>query len=371
MVGEAPAHCLGGVRVLDLSQYLPGPYGAQILADLGAEVVKVEPPTGDPMRTVGPVGADGVSAFYKLINAGKTIVRLDLKSLDGKARFRDMVGGADVLLESFRPGVLARLGFNAEDLRRQNSRLVHCALSGFGQDGPAAQRAGHDIGYMAMAGGLATSGGTAHPVIAHPPTADFASGLQAALAIVAALVRRATTGVGASIDVSIAESVLAWQGMTLTSAPARGEGLLNGGAACYQIYQTADGRFVTLGALEEKFWAVFCHAVDREDWIARHGDPLPQTALIGEVAELMRARSRDDWVRNLVGTDCCFEAVLEPDEVAADPQVRARGLLTQTIGAEPMIEVRYPARFDGARPARRQPLKEADAETVLRAWANR
>lgn len=371
MVDAAPAHCLTGVRVLDLSQYLPGPYGAQILADLGAEVVKVEPPAGDPMRAFAPVDEDGVSVVYKQINAGKTVVRLDLKSADDKARFRDMVSGADVLIESFRPGALARLGVGAEDLRRLNSRLVHCALSGFGQDGPAAQRAGHDIGYMAVAGGLATSGVAAHPVIAHPPTADFASGLQAALAIDAALLRRATTGAGASIDISIAESVLAWQGMTLAGAPVRGEGQLNGGAACYRIYETADGRFVTIGALEEKFWAAFCRAVDRDDWIARQGESLPQNALIGEVAVLMRTRSRDAWVEDLAGVDCCFEAVLEPDEVAANPQVRARGLVIQTPGADPATEVLYPARFDGVRPTRRQPLKEVDAEAILRSWASR
>lgn len=371
MVGEVPAHCLAGVRVLDLSQYLPGPYGAQILADLGAEVVKVEPPAGDPMRAVGPADKDGISAFYKLINAGKTVVRLDLKSADGRARFRGLVDGADVLLESFRPGALGRLGFATENLHNINPRLVHCALSGFGQDGPAAQRAGHDIGYMAMAGGLATSGIAAHPVMAYPPTADFASGLQAALAISAALLRRATTGVGASIDISIAESVLAWQGMALTGAPARGEGLLNGGAACYQIYETADGRFVTLGALEDKFWAAFCGAVDRDDWIARQGEPVPQTALIGEVAALMRTRARDAWVRDLADVDCCFQAILEPGEVAADPQVRARGLVAPATGADPVIEVLYPARFDGTRPAHRQPLKELDAEAVLRAWASR
>lgn len=377
MVGEAPVRCLAGMRVLDLSQYLPGPYGAQILADLGADVVKVEPPVGDPMRAFGPIDADGISALYKLINAGKTVVRLDLKSADGKALFRDMVGGADVLLESFRPGALARLGFGAVDLQQINPRLVHCALSGFGQDGPAAQHAGHDIGYMAMAGSLATSGIAAQPVIAHPPTADFASGLQAALAILAALLRRATTGAGASIDVSIAESVLAWQGVVLTDAmrdvgsQARGAGLLNGGAACYQIYETADGRFVALGALETKFWAAFCNAVAREDWIARQTDPLPQTGLIGEVAALIRTRARDAWVSDLADVDCCFQAVLEPNEVAADPQVRARGLVTQTAGADPFLQVLYPARFDGARPMDRQPLKEVDAGTVLRTWVGR
>ncbi len=377
MADQGPARCLAGVRVLDLSQYLPGPYGAQILADLGADVVKVEPPAGDPMRAVGPIDADGVSVFYKLINAGKRVVRLDLKTADDSAQFRGMVGGADALLESFRPGALARLGFAAKDLRQLNPRLVHCALSGFGQDGPAAQRAGHDIGYMAMAGSLATSGIAARPVIAHPPTADFASGLQAALAILAALLRRATTGADASIDLGIAESVLAWQSIVLTGAhraadtQARGAGLLNGGAACYQVYETADGRFVTLGALEEKFWAAFCRSVKREDWVARQADPLPQTALIGEVAALLRTRARDTWVRDFADVDCCFQAILAPDDVIADAQIQARGLVKQTTGADSFVEVLYPARFDGAPPADREPLKAVDAGTVLRAWADR
>ena len=377
MVDAVPLGCLAGMRVLDLSQYLPGPYGAQILADLGADVLKIEPPAGDPMRAIGPLDTDGISAFYKLINAGKIVLRLDLKSADGQARLRDLVGGADVLLESFRPGVLARLGFNADALRRLNPRLVHCALSGFGQDGPAAQRAGHDITYMALAGGLATSGTATRPVVAHPPTADFASGLQAALGIVAALLRRATTGAGASIDIAIADSVLAWQGLVLTGdrraahSQARAAGLLNGGAACYQIYETTDGRFVALGALEEKFWAAFCAAVGRDDWIARQWEPLPQQTLITEVAALMRTRTRDRWAGDLATVDCCFQPVLDPREVAADPQVIARGLVTAKSGADPLLQVLYPARFDGVRPADRQPVAEIDAAAAVRAWANR
>ncbi len=377
MADAAPRGCLAGVRVLDLSQYLPGPYGAQVLADLGAEVLKVEPPAGDPMRTIGPRDADGISAFYKLINAGKTVLRLDLKSGDGQARLRELIRGADVLLESFRPGALARLGFAAGAMRRLNPRLVHCVLSGFGQDGPAARRAGHDITYMALAGGLATSGTAARPVVAHPPTADFAGGLQAALAIVAALLRRATTGVGAFIDIAIADSVLAWQGLVLTGehrlpgSQARGGGLLNGGAACYQVYETADGRFVALGALEEKFWAAFCAAVGREDWSARQGDPLPQQALIAEVGALMRTRTRNQWVRDLAAVDCCFQPILEPREVAADPHIAARGLVAAPAGRDALVEVLYPARIDRIPPVPRRPLAEIDAAAALRAWAGR
>ena len=370
--------CLAGIRVLDLSQYLPGPYAGQILADLGAEVVKVEPPAGDPLRRVPPLDGDGISAFYKLVNAGKTVVRIDLKQAAGKAAFLGLVDRADALIESFRPGALARLGLGAEALRARNPRLVHCALSGYGQTGPDALKAGHDINYMAMAGGLASSGTAARPVGAHPPTADFASGMQAALTVLAALLGRERGGQGggqgATIDTSISETVLAWQSLALTAAgrpggeAARGLGRLSGGAACYQVYRTADGRFVTLGALEAKFWANFCRALGREDWIERHWEALPQTALIAAVAEAIAARPLAAWQALLAGVDCCYQAVLEPAEVLEDPQIRARGLLRAYPGPEPRVEVAFPALFDGAPPVPRAPLEEHAAEDLLAAW---
>ncbi len=365
---------LAGFRVLDLSQYLPGPYATQMLADLGAEVVKIEPPVGDPMRAFGPRDGDGVSAFYKLINAGKTVLRLDLKSDRGRAMLQDLVRGADVLLESFRPGVMARLGFGPEDLRGLNPGLVHCALSGFGQSGPYAERAGHDITYMALGGGLATSGTPTRPVFAHPPTADFAGAQQAALSILAALLRRVKSGQGASIDISLAETVMAWQGVVLTGArrtateAGRGQGLLNGGAACYGIYETADGGFVALGALEEKFWANFCTALERPDWIVRQNEALPQRALMDEVAAAIRCETRDTWVARLAEVDCCFQPVLEPGEVPDDPHIRARGLVRETEGPEARTEVLFPALFDSQTPRPRDPLREASTGEILRAW---
>ncbi len=372
------AHCLAGLRVLDLSQYLPGPYGAQILADLGAEVVKVEPLAGDPLRQVPPLDGDGISAFYKLINAGKIVVRIDLKEAAGKAVFLGLVDHADALIESFRPGALARLGLGVEALRARNPRLVHCALSGYGQSGPDALKAGHDINYMALAGGLASSGTAERPVGAHPPTADFASGMQAALTVLAALLGRERGGQGggqgATIDTSIAETVLAWQSLALTAAGRpggevqRGLGRLSGGAACYQIYRTADRRFVTLGALEAKFWANFCGALGREDWIDRQRETLPQTGLIAEVAEAIAARPLAAWQALLGGVDCCYQAVLEPAEVPNHPQIRARGLLRATAGSEPRVEVAFPALFDGAPPAAREPLDERAAGDLLAAW---
>lgn len=370
-----PADCLSGIRVLDLSQYLPGPYAAQILADLGAEVVKIEPPAGDPMRGLGPRDGDGVSAFYKIVNAGKRVVRLDLKSDAGRAALETLVRGADVLLESFRPGALARLGFGYESLKSINPRLIHCALSGFGQSGPYAQRAGHDITYMALSGGLATSGTAGRPVFAHPPTADFAGAMQAAMTILAALLRRGRDGRGAHIDVSLSETVLGWQAMVLTGAkrtgfaPAREASLLTGGAACYGIYETADKRFAALGALEEKFWVNFCTALERPEWIARQNDALPQEGLIAEVAEAFRRAPLSIWVERLSDVDCCFQAVLEPGEVPDDPHIRARGLVQETAGPHPRVEVLFPAFFDGQTPAPRAPLAELSAEEILEAWS--
>jgi len=367
--------CLDGVRVLDLSQYLPGPYAAQILGDLGAEVVKVEPPAGDPMRRLGPLDSDGVSAFYKLVNAGKTVVRLDLKGEQGRADFEALAGCADALIESLRPGAMDRLGLGHEALARLNPGLVHCALSGYGQSGPYAQRAGHDINYMALGGGLATSGPRKAPAMVHPPTADFAGGTQAALATLAALLRRARSGEGAFLDVSLAESVLAWQGLTLTGAlrpghaPDRGQSLLTGGAACYGIYRTADGRFVTLGALEAKFWAGFCEAVARDDWVARQWEPLPQESLIDEVAALFASRDLGHWEANLGPVDCCFQTVLDPREVPDHPQIRARGLVRRSSGPEPLAEVLFPAYFDGWASLPRAALREAVTADVLSAWA--
>lgn len=291
---------LAGTRVVDLSQYLPGPYAALMLADLGADVAKVEPPGGDPGRALAPLDADGVSPLWKLVNAGKTIVTLDLKRPDDAERLALLLAAADVLIESYRPGVLDRLGFGRERLMSLNPRLVHAALSGYGQTGPWRQRTGHDLNYMAVGGGLAASGPAAAPSFAFPPTADYASGVQTALAVAAALAGRASTGRGAHLDLSLMETPLAWQGPLLSwarrGAPSgRAALMLNGGAAYYQTYRAGDGRFVTLGAIEPKFWRNFCEAVGRPGWAARQDEDMPQAALIADVAALFANLSAVSW----------------------------------------------------------------------------
>ncbi len=239
---------LAGYRVLDLSQYIPGPFATRQLADLGADVIKVEPPHGDPMRFFMMPDTTEQSPLYLHLNRGKRIVRIDLKSSEGKEQFKKLLLKTDVLMESFRPGVMDKLGFGRAALKELNPRLVHCALSGFGQTGPYRDQAGHDLTYCAASGALTLTGTREKPVMAFPPVADHAGALQAINAIQAALLGRAKSGNGAFLDISLYESALSWQYLTLnpadTATPQEREtAMLNGGLACYNIYQTQDKRF--------------------------------------------------------------------------------------------------------------------------------
>jgi alpha-methylacyl-CoA racemase len=365
---------LAGTKVLDLSQYLPGPFAAQILADLGADVVKVEPPAGDPMRGFISSDQDGISPFYKQVNAGKSVVRLDLKTASDRSVFERLVRQADVLLESFRPGVMERLGFDRDHLVACNPRLVHCALSGFGQTGPYRLRGGHDLTYVAITGGLSATGSESEPAIIFPPLADHAGAQQAVIGILGGLVRRGRTGQGGFIDVSLFETALSWQsvGMTLAGRTPgdiqRGCGLLTGGAAYYHIYRTSDGRFMAFAAIEAKFWSAFCEAVERQDLILRQQDQVPQRALIAELEELFASRTLSEWSDLAARVDCCLEPVLEHREVADHPQVRERGLLYATDGPDPIAGVLFPALIDGQPPSVRPPLREIAAGRVLEDW---
>ncbi|CAA6605433.1 Acyl-CoA transferase/carnitine dehydratase [Rhodospirillaceae bacterium LM-1] len=359
---------LAGIRVLDLSQYIPGPFATRQLADMGADVIKIEPPAGDPMQGFGAPDQDGISIYYKLLNAGKTVTRLDLKTSEGKQAFERMAAKADVLMESFRPGTLDKLGFPASRLQEINPRLIHCALSGFGQTGPYRLRAGHDLTYVALAGALAAQGTKETPVVADPPLADHAGAQQAVSAILAALLGRARTGKGAYLDISLCEAALSLNYLELAAsqrpegATAREGGLINGGAAYYRIYRTQDGRFAALGALEFKFWQAFCEAAGRPELAARHSDPFPQTALILETATLFASRSLADWLVLLAQVDCCFEAVLTPAESLAHPHIQARGLTQSGLG---WADIGLPVIADGKPSSPRKSLEVKPAGQVL------
>jgi alpha-methylacyl-CoA racemase len=349
---------LDGIRILDLSRHLPGPMATLFLADMGAEVLKIEPPSGDEARTMGPRGPEGNSIYFDAVNAGKTTRLLDLKDPDARREFVDLARTADVLIESFRPGVMTRLGVGSEDMRSSNPRLVYCSLNGFGLTGPLAQTAAHDINYLSLAGALFHND-NGIPFF-DPPVADCAAALFAALTIVGALHGRARDGQGCHIDLALADSVMPLQlwhlaDLAAGKAPRPRERLLNGGAACYRIYDTADGRRVSLGALEPKFWHAFCAAAERPDWEPRHGEPLPQTHLIADVSALFASLTLQQCQERFDRADCCFAPMLDLAEAIESPHARSRGLVHRTPAGG--LQALFPAIVDGERSAPRPPVR--------------
>jgi len=330
---------LAGVRVLDLSRLLPGPVATLHLADLGADVIKIEDAgAGDYARTMGD-GPDGTSHFFRAVNRNKRGLVLDLKQADGRAVLKRLAADADLLVESFRPGVMDRLGVGYAILAEANPRLVYCAITGYGQDGPWAQRAGHDLNYIAQAGVLeqtGTAGGP--PAIPALQIGDLLGGAMSAVAaMLAALHRARTTGEGGFVDVAMTEAVLAHNLFPLfalqspTGVPPRGCDLLTGGHANYGVYRTADDRYMAVGALEEKFWQLFCAAVERPDLVSRYAETATP-ALRGELERLFATRTQAEWSRCLETVDCCVTPVLTPAEALAHPQAQARGMAVTADG---------------------------------------
>ncbi|MEA2297937.1 MAG: alpha-methylacyl-CoA racemase [Solirubrobacteraceae bacterium] len=329
---------LAGVRVLDLSRLLPGGFCSLLLADFGAEVLKLEDTRGgDYLRAAPPFYSGAVSgtgsAAFLALNRNKRSIRVDLRAAGGREVLLRLVRDHDVLLESFRPGVLDRLGVGYERLREENPGLVYCAVTGYGQDGPLRTRAGHDINYLGRVGLLAAGGEAGGPpVLAAGQIADLGGGaLVAAFAILAALRERERSGQGQLVDVAMADGALSWLGMLAAGyfasgrAPRRGEVDLAGGLVCYRPYRCADG-WVTLGALEPKFWAAWCRGVGREDLLASQFDR-PGSAAHRAVEEIFRGRGRAEWEAFGAEHDCCLEPVLELDEALDSPQVRERGMV--------------------------------------------
>ncbi len=322
---------LRGVRVLDLSRLLPGPFASMILAGLGADVVKVEDlDGGDYMRWMPPLEGD-VSAMFTAINRDKRSLRLDLKAPRGRELFVELVARSHVVLESFRPGVMERLGLGVATLLRRNPRLVVCSISGFGQDGPDRLRAGHDLNYLARAGVLSiTSDGNGVPVMPGVQVADLGGGAQSAvIAILAALRRSEQTGEGSHCDISMLDGMLSWMSPHIAAARAGGAAgpasmMLNGAHPCYRVYRCADG-WITVAALEPKFWALLCDLLELEDLRDQAfatGTEAERTVARLEAA--FRGRTRAQWRERLGEVDACCEPVLRIDEVLDDPQVRHR-----------------------------------------------
>ena len=347
---------LNGIRILDLTRLLPGPVATLHLADLGAEVIKIEDPqVGDYARTLG-TGSGEDSAYFRMINRNKQGLCLDLKKPDGVDVFLRLAREADVVIESFRPGVVDKLGIGYAAVAAVNPRIAYCSISGYGQDGPYKDLAGHDINYLGYAGVLDQIGlEGSQPAIPNFQIADLLGGaLTAAMGILAAVIEARQSGQGRYIDVSMTDSVLAHTYFTMLrlndagrSAP-RGTDLLSGGLPCYATYRCADGKYMAVGALEGKFWQLCCTVLGRPEWITRQWDASLKT----EMGELFAGRGRDDWAAVFAAVDCCVTPILTPEEALLNEQMTARRMVLEEDG---LTQFAPPLKMSGYEFTIRQP----------------
>lgn len=327
---------LSGLLVLDFSTLLPGPLATLMLAEAGAEVIKIERPGGEEMRQFPPMW-DGESASFALLNRGKQVFALDLKDEAGRAELKPLLARADILVEQFRPGVMARLGLGYDDLRKINPRLIYCSISGYGQSGPRSGEAGHDINYIGNTGVLALQPGSReHPMVPPMLVADIAGGsFPAVINILLALRSRDQSGEGAHLDIAMTDAMFtfAWYALALGQAsgrfPGAGELSLAGGSPRYALYPTKDGRLVACGALEEKFWHGFTQAIglpakfvdDKRDPQATHK----------AVAQIIASRDSETWRPIFAKADCCVTIVAPLEQAIRDPHFKARGLFAHWL----------------------------------------
>jgi len=335
---------LKNIRVLDLSRLLPGPFCTMMLADFGAEVIKVEEPkTGDYLRYFEPL-TDENSAYFQTLNRNKKSVTIDLKSEDGKNQFLTLVETADVLVESFRPGVMKRLNLDYDSLKKLNPQLIYCSITGYGQTGRYSNVAGHDINFLSLAGVLSISGYKKKiPDIPATQIADIAAGAYPALVgILLALLERKNTNQGQMIDISMLDGLFPLLSLTLPKFLAgdtveRETELLNGGYACYQIYETKDARYLSVGAIELKFWKQFCEVIDRTEYIQHLLAPLViQRKMITDIQFIIREKTLHEWMLVFEGKDCCVTPVLHFDEVVSSDVMKERAMI-QMINQVPVI----------------------------------
>jgi crotonobetainyl-CoA:carnitine CoA-transferase CaiB-like acyl-CoA transferase len=349
---------LSRFRMLDLSRQLPGPFCSMLLADLGMDVLAVYAPT-DPMGMGIP-----------LLGRNKRSLSLNLKAPEGRAIFHDLARDADVVLEGSRPGAAARLGVDYETLRALNPRLVYCSISGYGQDGPYRDRVGHDVNYLGFAGVIGLTGAAdGPPVVPGVQIADIGGGaLTAAIGILSALWAREETGRGQFVDIAMLDGSVAWQVVNVMRwladkrEPARGDTMLTGHHPCYAIYETRDGRHVTVGALEPHFWRTLCERLGMPELV---GKQFAEGAERDEMFRRIRARFRErtmaEWVAELADLDICFGPVATLSEMMRDPQVRHRGMVAET--SEGRTTLGNPIKLSDTPPALRTPPPELGQHT--------
>jgi crotonobetainyl-CoA:carnitine CoA-transferase CaiB-like acyl-CoA transferase len=351
MTGEPVEKPLAGTRILDLTRLLPGGYCTLLLADMGADVIKVEEPgKGDYIRWTPPM-VDEESTAHRALNRGKRSITLNLKTPEGVDVLKRLSAQADVLVESFRPGVMDRLGVGWSSLREVNPALVYCAITGYGQDGPYRDRAGHDINYIGYAGVLGIIGPRdGAPAVPGVQIGDIGGGgMAGAIGILAALLKAKTTGQGSFVDTSMLDGVVSWltihggDFLATRQLSKRGEMRLSGAFPCYRVYRAGDGKYLTVGALEPQFWRALCETLGAPEMIEEQfsGD----AAAHEKMESVFASRSRDEWLEALASLETCVGPVNDLDEAFRDPQVVHRQLVAEVEGEA--YGPSSPMRFDG------------------------
>lgn len=370
---------LTSLKVLDFSTLLPGPFGTMMLADMGAEVLRIEAPSRPDMVRMLPPMEEGVSAVHGYINRNKRSLGLDLKKPESIEAIKELIKEYDIIVEQFRPGVMARLGLDYETLSAINPRLIFCSITGYGQDGPYKDRAGHDLNYLAIAGMTSYNGRRdSGPAPMAFQVADMAGGsCHAVMGILAAVVHRATTGEGQHVDISMTDAAFAMHGLTAPPALLDGQEpelertQLNGGSF-YDCYETSDGRFFSVGGLEPQFFSQFCNAIGKPD-LAGRGlamDPEVVAEVKAEIAEAMKQKTFAEWREIFAQIDSCTEPVLSFSEAAEHPQLQAREMVVdvETDSGGQQRQVASPFKFSATPPEYRHTGAQLGAHTeqVLR-----
>lgn len=329
---------LNGIKVLDLSRLLPGPYCSMMLADYGADVTKIEEPKIGDYARLGYPRIKGISARHLMLNRNKKSITINLKSEKGKEIFKKMAIEADVILESFRPGVMERLGLSYDEISKINPEIVYCSLTGYGQTGPYRDLPGHDINYLGYSGILGLIGERdGKPVVPGVQIADIGGGAFMALSgICMALLSRTQTGKGQYIDVSMMDGAISWQYVSASeylatkNIPKKGNTRLTGKYACYDVYPTKDNKYLSVGALEDKFWRRFCELIGKEKWISlKDGPKTVQDKLRQDLTELFKQKDQKAWLELLQFEETCVGPVYDLEELFHDPHLLEREMLQE------------------------------------------
>ena len=358
---------LKGIKVIDFTNYLPGPFATLRLAELGAEIIKVEPPEGDPARHTG-ISKQGSGLVFLANNRQKKSITLNLKEQEGIDTARKLIANADVVIESFRPGVMEKLGLGFEAVQEVKPDIVYCSISGYGQKGLLSKLGNHDLNYMALSGVLDQfkdkAGKPVHPSIT---VADYLGGYAANERILAGLVSRALTGKGSYHSISITDQLVSLLGNHVMVEKETGAGnginVLNGSIVSYALYETIDGRFMSIGALERKFWDNFCMAHGREEWTRAHFSKTDDSnPVFQEITALFKSKTFYEWIEFSQKVDCCMAPVLEIGELTNNPYFKEKELIFASSWGDYQVKMHSDLELESISPP---PQKNEHKDEIL------